>query len=71
VDILGGVEPHLGSHQGQQRMRVRRQGLYTDTFSLQVGDAADALASKQFEAADHDAGHQRDRLASINRPDKV
>jgi hypothetical protein len=71
VEILDWVEPDLGGQKGQQRVRVRPQGLYPDAFSLQVGDAANAFVSEQFEAADHHTGQQRNRLADIDPSNKI
>ena len=68
---LAGSSPDLSRHQGHQRVVVRSQGLYPDTFSFQVGDGAGPFIREQLEAADHHPRQDGDRLAGIERPDEV
>jgi hypothetical protein len=50
------VEPDMGDHCGQENVLVRPKRRHTDTLPLQIGNAADAVIAKQFEAADMHAG---------------
>ena len=71
ADVPLRVEPDLGGDQGQQDMRGRTQSLDADALPFQIGEGANAVAGKQFQAADMEAGQQRDRLPGIDRLDEV
>jgi hypothetical protein len=71
-----GIEPDLGSHQAQQKLRARAEprhpdGRYTDGPSLETGDAVNVFGAEQNEAADMHAGQERCRLALVEPDNEV
>jgi hypothetical protein len=71
VYVAAGVEPDPAGHRGEEHLRARSQGLYSDGLTLQIGDAANGVARKQFEAADMHSRQHRHRLAVIDRSDEL
>ena len=52
VDILAGVQVHVGCHTREEHVFGRSQRAHRDSFPLEVADRADLLRSEQLEAAD-------------------
>ena len=70
MDVSERFEANLGGNKGQQHVRGRPEGLHPDALAIQVGDAADAVVSEQFEIADMYTGQQRNRIARLLEPPK-
>ena len=49
LDVLGGIEPDIGGHAGDQRLRHQSA---THLLALQISNAADAFVRKQRIASD-------------------
>ena len=60
VDVLDGIEPDMSGHQDDQDVGERPGRLDADPLALQIGDAANAFAGEQFDAADHHAADHHD-----------
>src|ERR1700738_4441541 len=68
ANVLGGVEPDMSSHQGQQIGWTR---LEADAFALQLANASDAFLGQQFVTAAMRAGEHDDRRAGVDRLDMI
>src|SRR5262249_50616477 len=66
VDIVDGVESNLRCYDRHEQMLTRPQGGHPDGTAFQVGDVADAIFPRQFEAADMHASQDGDRAAGVD-----
>jgi hypothetical protein len=72
MEVLGGIEPDQGGHDGQQRLipdrnlMVRAHGP-----ALQGDETGDLLFPEDLEAPEMQTAQHRDRRAGIHRPDKI
>src|SRR5262245_51775156 len=70
MDVLDWIKPDMRSDGAQEQVGTRAQTRHADVLTLEIRDAADASACKQFETADVLTAHHRDRFASIDRDDE-
>jgi hypothetical protein len=61
---LGGIEPNIGGHAGDQRLR-HQSGAHL--LALQISDAPDAFVRKQRIASDMHSGEHRRRRTGLDR----
>ena len=67
MNVLERVKPDMGCHRTDEDVRIRSQGSpHTDTSSLQVEDAVDALMREQLVAAHMHAAEHLDGFSLID-----
>ena len=66
LNILGRIEPDMGGDDAQENVLAGADTLHADVLTLEIGDATDAVSSKDFEAPDVLPAHDRDRVAGID-----
>ena len=69
-DVVDGVEPDIGGHQGNQHvLTANLESCMPTRLPLQVRDAFDPVVGDQFEASGMQSGKHPDRHAGIDRRD--
>jgi hypothetical protein len=69
VDILMGVQAHVGRHAGEEDVLGAPQLDHRHGLALEVSDRADTVGPEQLEATDVDAGENDERIAGIDPDD--